>query len=98
MNDTIDIMLSKEEQSRIGINADDVDHVRPMEQKLVRILEAYNKYQDEKRLVDLLWKMRREHIENRMSSYGKVLDYINEAIGKERFDQAMKDADVEEEA
>ncbi len=41
-NTTIDMLLSKEEQTRIGINNDDVEHIRPLDQKLCRILEEYN--------------------------------------------------------
>lgn len=37
-----DMLLEKDEQTRIGVNNDDVDHVRPMVQKLMRILDAYN--------------------------------------------------------
>lgn len=38
----IEMLLDKDEQTRIGINSDDVPHVRPLQQKLLRILEAYN--------------------------------------------------------
>lgn len=50
---------------------------------------------ENERIIHLLWKTRREHIENRMSSYGKVLNYIDEAIGKdviaEKVKKALKD-------
>jgi len=40
---TIDILMDKEEQSRIGINPDDVEHKRENIQILCRILESYNR-------------------------------------------------------
>jgi len=38
----IDVLLSKEEQSEIGINPDDVDHTRTLSHRFMRILVAYN--------------------------------------------------------
>lgn len=55
------------------------------------------KMKEVERIVDLLWKMRREHIEGRMSSHGKVLDYIDEALGEERIKQALAKAGITEE-
>lgn len=54
---TIDILLSKDEQTRIDINNDDVEHIRPPVQKLTRILEAYTQLQAE------LDKLKRINIE-----------------------------------
>ncbi len=39
---TIDMLMSKEEQTRIGINPDDVEHERDFNQVLCRILEEYD--------------------------------------------------------
>lgn len=38
---TIDMLMDKEEQTRIGINPDDVEHKRDINQILSRILEEY---------------------------------------------------------
>ena len=39
---TIDMLMDKDEQSRIGINPDDVEHERELNQILCRILDEYN--------------------------------------------------------
>lgn len=43
----IEVLLDKDKQTKIGINPDDVDHIRPLHQKVLRILVAYNELQDE---------------------------------------------------
>jgi len=43
---TIDMLMDKDEQTRIGINPDDVEHKRENIQILCRILESYKKQAD----------------------------------------------------
>jgi len=53
----IEMLLDTEEQTRIGINPNDLNHVRPLNQKVLRILTAYNEiWPENKRLRDLLCK------------------------------------------
>lgn len=48
---TIDTLMDKEEQSRIGINPDDVEHKRDSNQILCRILEGYSALQAKNKLL-----------------------------------------------
>ena len=47
-----------------------------------------------KRIVGLLWKIRQTHMEATMSSYGKVCEYIDEALGVIRLGKAWKESRI----
>ena len=92
---TIDMLLSKEEQTRIGINNDDVDHVRPIDQKLSRILAEYNKLQAELAKTE---EENRRLIEQN-EGYGELLGSANhdvEQLTKYADDLEAKNKDLQE--
>jgi len=72
-----------------NISQDRSNKIRKLERQLKEWLERNEILAEDnrklktenERLIDLLWKIRREHIENKLSSYGKVVKYIDVALG-----------------
>lgn len=75
----IDFMLEPEEMSRIGVNPADVEHVRPLQQKVLRILGAYNDFEAANKALQLKMAHARGLNKVLVNNAQKELD-INKAL------------------